>query len=100
PALTSHEHSPTRRSSDLVARPMAQGQAMIRTATALTSAKVSAGAGPKKSQTRKVTAATASTAGTNQAVTLSARAWIGSFAPWARSEEHTSELQSRFDLVC
>src|SRR5699024_11900984 len=27
------------------------------------------------------------------------RSWIMT-APWWRSEEHTSELQSRFDLVC
>src|SRR3546814_6379184 len=101
-----------------VASPIAQGQAMISTATALTRAKVRAGAGPRLSHARKVTAATASTAGTNHAVTLSTSAWIGSFAPcaastmrtmWAstvsaptlvarnenaRSEEHTSELQS------
>ena len=48
-----------------VARPMAQGQAMISTATALTRAKARAGSGPKSSQTRKVTAAAAITAGTN-----------------------------------
>src|SRR3546814_2886439 len=76
-----------------VASPIAQGQAMISTATALTRAKVRAGAGPRLSHARKVTAATASTAGTNHAVTLSTSAWIGSFAP-CRSEEHTSELQS------
>jgi len=35
-----------------VARPSAQGQAMISTATALTMAKVQAGSGPKKPQTR------------------------------------------------
>jgi hypothetical protein len=68
-----------------VARPMAQGQAMISTATALTSAKVAAGSGPKTSQTVKVRAAAAMTAGTNQAVTLSTSAWIGSFEPWAVS---------------
>ncbi|MNN85341.1 hypothetical protein D3C81_2026160 [compost metagenome] len=68
-----------------VARPMAQGQAMIRTATALTRAKVSAGDGPKKSQAAKVSAATRKTAGTNHMVTLSTRAWIGSLEPWASS---------------
>src|SRR6266704_7012737 len=26
--------------------------------------------------------------------------YSGCLAPWLRSEEHTSELQSRFDLVC
>src|SRR3712207_8224871 len=90
--------------------------AMISTATAFTSAKVSAGSGPRTSQTRKVRAAAAITAGTNQAVTRSTSAWIGSLDPcacstmrmiWAstvsapmRSEEHTSELQSRQYLVC
>ena len=68
-----------------VARPMAQGQAMISTATALTSAKVRAGSGPKTSQTRKVRAAAAITAGTNHAVTRSTSAWIGSFEPCACS---------------
>ncbi|MCY1296188.1 hypothetical protein D9M70_455630 [compost metagenome] len=68
-----------------VARPMAQGQAMIRTATPLTSAKVSAGSGPKTSQMPKVKSAMAMTAGTNQAVTRSTSDWIGSFAPWACS---------------
>src|SRR3546814_2532734 len=87
-----------------VAKPIAQGQAIINTATALTRAKVSAGVGPKINQTRKVSAAAAMTAGTNHIVTLSTTAWIGSLEPWAcstrlmicasRSEEHTSELQS------
>src|SRR3546814_5768776 len=68
-----------------VASPMAQGQAMISVATALTSAKVSAGSGPKASQTPAVSTATAMTAGTNHAVTRSTIAWIGSLAPWAAS---------------
>ena len=68
-----------------VASPMAQGQAMISTATALTRAKVSAGDGPKTSQTAKVSAATAITAGTNHMVTLSTSAWIGSLEPCASS---------------
>ena len=46
-----------------VARPMAQGQAMIRTATALTRPKVRAGSGPKISQTAKVSTASAMTDG-------------------------------------
>src|SRR5690606_28475609 len=54
-----------------VASPIAHGQAMISTATALTNAKVSAGSGPKINQTRKVNAATPITAGTNHIVTLS-----------------------------
>ncbi|MNJ05417.1 hypothetical protein D3C73_1667220 [compost metagenome] len=57
-----------------VARPMAQGQAMMSTATAFTSANVSAGSGPKTSQTRNVSAAAAITAGTNHMVTLSTSA--------------------------
>ncbi len=68
-----------------VARPMAHGQAMISTATPETSAKLSAGSGPNMSQTKTVSAATAITAGTNQAVILSTKPWIGSFAPWACS---------------
>ncbi len=68
-----------------VARPIAQGQAMIRTATALTSAIGKDGAGPKTSQTRKVATARPITAGTNHSVTLSTSAWIGSLPPWAAS---------------
>ena len=60
-----------------VARPMAQGQAMISTATALTSACDRAGAGPRNSQSRKVSRATPITAGTNQPVTRSTSACIG-----------------------
>src|SRR5690606_23513918 len=62
-----------------------QGQAMMSTATALTSAKVSAGDGPTASQMRKVAAAPAITAGTNHAVTLSTSAWIGNLDPCASS---------------
>ncbi len=68
-----------------VARPMAHGQAMISTATALTSAKDNAGSGPSTSHAPKVSKAAAMTAGTNHAVTLSTNAWIGSFEPWAAS---------------
>ena len=68
-----------------VASPMAQGQAMMSTATALTRPKVSAGDGPKASQTRNVNAATAMTAGTNHAVMRSTSAWMGSLAPCACS---------------
>ncbi len=60
-----------------VARPSAHGQAMISTATALTSACASRGSGPTDAQTAKVTAATAITAGTNQPATVSASRWIG-----------------------
>ena len=47
-----------------VARPRAQGQAMMSTATALTSAWASRGSGPAALQTMKVSTAIASTAGT------------------------------------
>ncbi len=68
-----------------VARPIAQGQAMISTATAFTRANESAGEGPKVYQAAKVSTAARITAGTNHPVTLSTRAWIGSFEPWAVS---------------
>ena len=55
-----------------VARPSAQGHAMISTATAFTSACASRGSGPKTAQTTKVRAETAITAGTNQPATTSA----------------------------
>ena len=60
-----------------VARPSAQGQAMISTATAFTTAYVHDGSGPNTPQTTKVTIATASTASTNQKLTLSASRCIG-----------------------
>ena len=47
-----------------VASPKAHGQAIIKTATKLISAKVKAGAGPKNNQTAKVNTATTNTAGT------------------------------------
>ena len=62
-----------------VARPMAQGQAMISTATAAVSATVTPP--PASNQPRKVPAATTITAGTNQRVTPFAIAWISSFEP-------------------
>src|SRR4029079_17448582 len=58
-----------------VAKPSAHGQAMIRTATALTSPNPIAGGGPKSDQTTKASAATATTAGTNQEEITSARRW-------------------------
>ena len=60
-----------------VASPSAQGQAMISTATAFSSACAMRGSGPTLAQTAKVRAATASTAGTNTAETRSAMRWIG-----------------------
>ncbi|CFE03918.1 Uncharacterised protein [Bordetella pertussis] len=68
-----------------VASPMAHGQAMMSTATALTSAKVSAGSGPNTNQMAKVARATAMTAGTNHMVMRSTSAWMGSLEPWACS---------------
>ena len=56
-----------------VARPSAQGQAMIKTATALTIAKASAGSGPKSTHAAKVATAATTTAGTNQPAVTSAR---------------------------
>jgi hypothetical protein len=47
-----------------VARPSAQGQAMISTATAATSARVNAGAGPATNQIANVAIAIAMTTGT------------------------------------
>ena len=49
-----------------VARPSAHGQAMMSTATALTSAWARRGSGPTTAQTTNVTTAMAMTAGTNQ----------------------------------
>ncbi len=68
-----------------VANPMAHGQAMTRTATALTSASGNAGTGPRKYQARKVTTATAMTMGTKTATTRSAKAWMGGLLPCAAS---------------
>ncbi len=58
-----------------VARPRAQGQAMMRTETAATSACAKRGSGPTTAHVAKATAATATTAGTNHAATASARRW-------------------------
>ena len=60
-----------------VAKPNAHGQAMMRTATALTIAWASRGSGPTIIQMKKVMSETASTVGTKRAATLSASLWIG-----------------------
>ena len=60
-----------------VANPSAHGHAMIRTATALTTACASRGGGPTIAQTTNVIAATAITAGTKYAETTSASFWTG-----------------------
>ena len=64
-----------------VARPIAQGQAMIITETAATRALLKRGSGPMDIQTRKVRPDKINTTGTKTAVILSTIAWIGSFAP-------------------
>ena len=56
---------------------------MIRTAMAFTRAKPRAGLGPNASHARNVANAAPRTAGTNQPVTRSTRAWIGSLVPCA-----------------
>ena len=68
-----------------VASPIAHGQAMISTATALTSAKPSAGVGPNTIQMAKVMSAAVITAGTNHIVTRSTSVWMGSLEPCACS---------------
>src|SRR3954452_3558630 len=60
-----------------VANPRAQGQAMISTATALSSPNPIAGGGPNADHATNATAATSTTAGTNQPDTVSASFWIG-----------------------
>jgi hypothetical protein len=60
-----------------VARPSAHGQAMISTATALTSAWARRGSGPASDHTANVAIAIRTTAGTNQAATRSTSRWIG-----------------------
>ena len=66
-----------------VARPSAQGQAMIRTETATISACARRGSGPTVAQTMNATTATTMTAGTNQAATRSATRWMGARERWA-----------------
>jgi hypothetical protein len=68
-----------------VARPIAHGQAMISTATALTRPKVSAGCGPNSNHTTKVSRARPITAGTNHRVMRSTSVWIGNLAVCACS---------------
>ena len=66
-----------------VARPSAQGQAMISTDTAATSPKASLGSGPNSAHARKASAATRTTSGTNQPATRSARRCAGARLRWA-----------------
>ena len=60
-----------------VARPRAQGHAMIRTATAFTIAWARRGSGPTKIQIKNVSTAAPTTNGTKIPPTRSARPWIG-----------------------
>ena len=84
-----------------VARPSAQGQAMMSTATAASSAKVKRGSGPNAIQAMKASAATPMTAGTNQPATWSARRWIGARERWASATIWTmrASMVSRPTLV-
>ena len=72
-----------------VASPIAHGQAMTSTATALVSAYSIDGAGPSSHQPTNVSAAMTSTAGTKTAATRSASRWIGAREPWASSTSAT-----------
>ena len=66
-----------------VARPSAQGQAMMRTLTAATSPNASLGSGPQIAQAMNASTATTMTRGTNQPETWSASRWIGARLRWA-----------------
>ena len=73
-----------------VARPIAQGQAMMSTATPLTSAKASAGRGPKASHAATVSSASAEHRRHEPARhPVHRRAWIGSFDACAASTMRT-----------
>jgi hypothetical protein len=77
-----------------VARPNAQGQAMMRTATEATRACARRGSGPTFAQIAKVRTETASTAGTNQAATRSASRWMGARLLWASATMRTMRASS------
>ncbi len=86
------------------ARPMAQGQAMSRTAMKLERANRKAGAGPKTSQTPKLRIATPMTIGTKTAAIRSATFWIGgleacaastSWMIWARTVSRPTFVASK-----
>jgi hypothetical protein len=66
-----------------VASPSAQGQAMIRTDTATSSAYESCGGGPTSAQATAARMATSTTAGTNHAETRSASRCTGARERWA-----------------
>ena len=65
------------------ASPMAQGQAMMRTVTAATSALRRRGSGPAKYQAAAAARAMSTTTGTKIPATRSARRWMGALVSWA-----------------
>ncbi len=65
------------------ASPMAQGQAMISTATAAAKARTAEPESAATYQTTKVAMASDSTTGTKMPLTRSASRWIGARDPWA-----------------
>jgi hypothetical protein len=65
------------------ASPIAQGQAMMSTATAAANARITSDAGLATNQTTSVATAMDSTTGTNTALTRSASRWIGAREPCA-----------------
>ena len=77
-----------------VARPSAQGQAMIRTATAFTRAWARRGSGPQRSQTPNVAADKSATAGTKTPATASAVFCAGARLRWAFSTIRTIPARS------
>ena len=78
-----------------VARPRAQGQAMISTATALTRAWASRGSGPSHAQTTKVSGGDADhRRARTRPATWSARRWIGARLRWASATSCTMRASS------
>ena len=77
-----------------VASPSAQGQAMIRTETAARRPWAIRGSGPTSAQVTKAATAIATTAGTNQAATMSATRWMGARLRWASPTSLTIRARS------
>ncbi len=85
-----------------VARPRAQGQAMMRTATALTRAWASLGSGPTRAHTTNVMTAVPTTAGTKYPATLSA-SLLDRRAAALRLRHHRDDARKQrvgTDLLC
>ncbi len=72
-----------------VARPRAQGHAMMSTLTNVRSAYARRGSGPKSNQTTNVAIAMSRTVGTKIPATVSARRWIGALRPCASRTRRT-----------